>query len=103
MQLTKEELSSVKALFQEFFADKDQLWLFGAAVNPAHKEGKVDLYIETQETDYDTVLRQKADFFSALEAALSNKKIDIFVKVNQDDMVDLPIYVVAKETGTQLV
>jgi transcription antitermination factor NusA-like protein len=103
MQLTKQEISSIKTLFHEFFSDKDQLWLFGACVNPGHKDGVVDLYIETQETDYDAILRQKKEYIDALANELGQKKVDIFVKITQDDVADLPIYTVARDTGMQLI
>jgi uncharacterized protein len=102
IHLTEKELESITTLFQQTFTAKDHLWIFGSRVNLARQGGDIDLYIETEEIDYDTVLRQKMDFAGALQAALGEQTINIVIKVDQED-VDLPIYTVAKETGVLLV
>ena len=102
-KLEQENVAVIKQSFQEFFSDQDKLWIYGPCVNIKHKGNDIDLFVETQETDYDTVLRQKNDLASALREKFNDRPIEIVVKIAQEDLADLPIYTIAKGTGVRLV
>lgn len=102
MRLTEREVKTIKTIFLTHFGGKAHLWLFGSRVDDAKKGGDIDLYVETEESDLDKLLRNKRQFLIDLYMQLGEQKIDVVL--NQTSLQQkLPIYEIAKTTGVKLV
>lgn len=65
------------------------------------RDGDIDLYIETTETDVSKIVASKLSFLVVLNRALGEQKIDVVI--HQIGSEFLPIHQMAKQTGIRLV
>ena len=92
MRLTEKELAAIISVFKELFLVEDHVWLFGSRTDDSKKGGDIDLYIETNYTDYAVIFEKKIRFKSLLKLKIGDQKID-----------DLVIYDEAQRTGIKLI
>lgn len=76
--------------------------MFGSRVDDAKRGGDIDLYIETNETDIDTIYRKKVDFVSDIWMKIGEQKIDVVLTILNRKII-LPIYDIARQTGIKLI
>lgn len=105
--LTKIRLrpSDVKAIidcFRQFFTHpQDEIWLFGSRVYPDKRGGDIDLYIQTDEQDYDKLFDARICFSGKLQSIIGEQKIDIVLH-SRSSKEKLLIYKVARAEGIRL-
>lgn len=102
MRLSTHEIKVIRDAFCKHFGKEDQLWLFGSRIDPQKKGGDIDLYIETTESNTDTVVANKLAFVNDLWMKLGEQKIDVVINLASSQQ-DLPIYNIAKTEGIRLV
>ena len=102
MRLTSNEINIIKNCFQAQFGTNDHLWLFGSRADDNARGGDIDLYIETESPTLKEAFDKKFEFILSLNLQLGEQKIDVVLNVLALKH-DQPIYLIAKETGTQLV
>ena len=101
IRLEPYEILIIKKAFQTYFPSSDHLWVFGSRVHLDQKGGDIDLYIETQHKEATKIIEAKLDFLVELKKELGDQKIDVVIKMA--DHTDVPIYLIAKSEGVQLV
>jgi hypothetical protein len=94
-------IEAIKQKFIKYFLATDQLWIFGSRVDLTKKGGDLDLYIETNITDYDAVFNKKSAFLNDLKQAIGDQKIDVVVNVKNSGY-EIPIYQAAKSEGVRI-
>jgi predicted nucleotidyltransferase len=102
MRLTDQESRTLIMLFQKYFGEADHLWLFGSLVDDTKRGEDIDLYIETKETDVDSLYEKKIKFVSAIWDQIGEQKIDVVLNILSNP-ISVPIYKIAKETGILLI
>lgn len=100
MRLTQNEIDIIKKGFLTFFLPIDHLWIFGSRVDDTKKGGDIDLFIETQLSDFKEILKKRTGFWIYLQDNLGEQRIDIIIKNSQKE---LPIYQEARSTGEKLI
>ncbi len=98
MRLTKFEENSIVKHFKNIFP-LGKLYLFGSRVDENKKGGDIDLYIETQSTEYSYSML--LDFSASIQAEIGEQKIDIIVNKIDKNIIK-PIYRNAKKQGILL-
>jgi hypothetical protein len=101
IRLKEFEIEAILECFARCFLSDDHLWIFGSRVNVQKKGGDIDLYIETKMNSGEGYLA-KMDFLHAICDKIGDQKIDIVVHIINDN-TKLPIYVVARSEGVQLI
>ncbi|HQY22668.1 MAG TPA: nucleotidyltransferase domain-containing protein [Gammaproteobacteria bacterium] len=101
VRLKEFEIKAILQCFARYFLLDDHLWVFGSRADIQKKGGDIDLYIETKMNSRE-VYKAKMDFLHAVCDKIGDQKIDIVVHLI-DDNIKLPIYMIAKTEGVQLV
>lgn len=102
IRLSDRDILSLKQAFRVHFSEPDELWIFGSRANLLKKGGDIDLYIETYEKDVDSAVKKRRSFWSDLQDALGEQKIDIVLRLMSKAGPDLPIYTVARQEGIRI-
>ena len=102
VRLTPDEIEKIIKAFKHHFSSQDHLWLFGSRVDLNKRGGDIDFYIETLESDINTIVNKKMDFVNELWQTLGDQQIDVVVNLLPEKK-HLPIYEIAQKTGVQLV
>lgn len=102
VRLSGNVLSAICNHFSTFFLPTDQLWLFGSRTDLNKKGGDIDLYIETNETNYEKAVCKKLDFLCALKKEIGDQKIDVVLRLTTSNY-HLPIYDIARSEGVRLI
>ena len=102
VRLSNHDLQAIITAFKNYFLESDHLWLFGSRVDLSRRGGDIDLYIETNAMTIKESLHMKSYFLMEVEQRIGEQKIDVVLNVISLKY-DLPIYVIAKAEGIQLV
>lgn len=100
MRLTPFQQQTICQNAHRYFGHTTQVWLFGSRVDDNKRGGDIDLYIEPENQEIAALALAKLHFLRALHSALGEQKIDVVLRPKNAN--PLPIYQIAKETGTQL-
>ena len=101
MRLTAQETTAIHDAVNRHFGESAEVWLFGSRVDDSRKGGDIDLYVETDLTDGDTIFRKRIKLLAELSRPLAERKVDLVVK-SRGSQQNLPIYQVARESGVRL-
>jgi predicted nucleotidyltransferase len=101
MRLTEHDRLAIIQTFKEYFHDGDRLWLFGSRVDDNKRGGDIDLYIEIDRKNIESLFNLKIKFLGALQDRIGDQKIDIVI--NTPEQPHIPIYDVARTEGIRLV
>ncbi len=102
VRLKPEYLDVIVTAFKNNFLPTDRLWIFGSRANLQARGGDIDLYIETTDTNSESVYARKSKFISALWKKMGEQKIDVVLNMITDKL-SLPIYEVAIKNGVRLI
>ncbi|TFH86679.1 nucleotidyltransferase domain-containing protein [Billgrantia azerbaijanica] len=100
MRLTPQQQTVIKSVLKRHFGDASAIRLFGSRVDDAAKGGDIDLYIEPEIQEPDRLVDAKLKALVELRRELGDQKIDLVIR--RREAPALPIYRVARETGTPL-
>ncbi len=101
IRLSHEELLAIQQAFRANFLSDDQIWLFGSRANVKKKGGDIDLYVETNISDFADARLRSDKLVLMLWDKIGEQKIDIIVNLLPANK-QLQIYAIAKETGVKL-
>jgi len=101
MRLDPDQVHIICQSFQKYFAKEDHLWLFGSRVDDTKRGGDIDLYVETT-YDASHAVSAQLDFLVDIKTTLGDQKIDVVLNLINTNTT-LPIYLVARREGIQLV
>jgi hypothetical protein len=101
VRLPDQTLEIMRQLFAKHFLPDDQLWLFGSRVDLNKKGGDIDLYVETDMINYTIASNKKLNFLVELKKNIGDQKIDLVLRLKDDDR-NLPIYQVARSEGVRI-
>lgn len=99
MRLTQEQINDIVRLTHQHIHPQARIWLFGSRTDDNARGGDIDLYIETPPLD-DPGLA-KIHLRLALEDVWGECKVDLVL--HQQNNPELPIHVIARTEGVQLV
>lgn len=102
IRLKDYEIDAIVNSFKKYFGENDHLWIFGSRVNLDLRGGDIDLYVETEILQAESIISKKSKFVVELYDQLGEQKIDIVINMLKSN-VRLPIYEVARKTGVLLV
>ena len=101
MRLSPNAAKVIHNAVHAHFGEDAEVWLFGSRVDDSRKGGDIDLYVETDLTDGDTIFRKRIKLLAELSRPLAERKVDLVVK-SRGSQQNLPIYQVARESGVRL-
>ena len=101
MRLTPQQQDAIRTTVAETFGTEASVWLFGSRVDSSNCGGDIDLLIETNLSDVNTIVRAELAFVTKLQMKLGEQKIDVLFNYPTRSYM-LPIFTIAKETGIQL-
>lgn len=101
MRLTEPQIEAIRAGVTGHFGQTAKVWLFGSRVDDHSAGGDIDLFIEPEIQDPDRLIDAKLLFLLELHRKLGDRKIDVIIR-RADFCDDLPIYLIARETGVPL-
>ncbi len=101
IRLRESDVEAIKTAFRKYFGPNDKLWIFGSRVDLLKRGGDIDLYVETDMTLLDDVLKKKSRFVGELWDAIGEQKIDVVLHLLSDSKKEL-IYKIAREKGVRL-
>lgn len=99
--LSHNDLLAIQQSFRALFLSDDHLWLFGSRANVNKKGGDIDLYIETNISDFNDARSRSDKLVLMLWGRIGEQKIDVIVNILSENK-QLQIYATAKDTGVQL-
>ncbi len=99
IRLSKFEIDTIIAIFKEYFAASDHLWIFGSRINSSARGGDIDLYVNSLTNNISDLLNNKIKFLVKLQSIIGEQKIDVILDNGRDQ---LPIYQIARQ-GIKLV
>lgn len=102
VRLSYHDLEALEFCFKKHFLNNDRLWLFGSRADLTKKGGDIDLYIETNETNVDKVIKMESRFIGELEDTIGEQKIDVVLNMISS-AYSLPIHEIAKTKGVQII
>lgn len=102
MRLTEKQVQAIREIFKRHFMNEDAIWLFGSRADDSKRGGDIDLYIETNYTDLDIVLKKRRVFLVDLILVIGDQKIDVVIN-RLSAKQKLPIYEEARNTGVKLI
>jgi predicted nucleotidyltransferase len=102
IRLTNNELLAIQQAFIHIFLPNDHIWLFGSRANLMKKGGDIDLYIETNISEFEDAKSREDKLVFILWDKIGEQKIDVVLNLLPAGR-NLPIYKIAKETGVKLV
>ena len=85
MRLTKQEIKSIKDIFQEVF-QRGEIYLFGSRVDDNQRGGDIDLFIETD--NIGSMLEKKIDFLVKLKDKIGDQKIDVVISKDINRLIE---------------
>ena len=100
MRLTKQQVESIKNIAKQVFGDKASVLLFGSRVDDSKKGGDIDLCIETDIEDIETIVKARNKFTALLKQKIGDQKIDVVLSYPAGP--HLAIHKIAHETGVYL-
>lgn len=101
MRLTEQQRRIIRSTVAETFGVVRGVWLFGSRVDDSKRGGDIDLLIETNQMDVESIMRAEISFASKLQTKLGEQKIDILVDYPSRKN-RLPIFSIARQTGVLL-
>lgn len=101
MRLTDHQCTIIRATVAETFGSKTNVWLFGSRVDDDKHGGDIDLLIETDQVDVDTITRNEIAFLTKLQMKLGEQKVDVLIDY-PSRKVRPAIFAIAKQTGILL-
>jgi len=102
LRLKNYEIDAIESSFKKHFGENDHLWIFGSRVNRNLRGGDIDLYIETEISQPESIIAKKSKFVVELYDRLGEQKIDVVINMLKSK-IRLPIYEIARKTGVLLV
>ena len=102
IRLSDHELLAIQQAFNAIFASGDHLWLFGSRAKLNKKGGDIDLYIETNISDFADARSRGDKLVLLIWDKIGEQKIDVIINLLPKNK-QLRIYATAKETGVQLI
>ena len=79
MRLTDQQHATIRAIVTETFGAGAGVWLFGSRVDDSKRGGDIDLLIETDQVDINTISRAEIAFLTKLQMKLGDQKIDVLL------------------------
>ena len=101
MRLSDQQRAIILTTVAETFGDGARVWLFGSRVDDAKRGGDIDLLVETDQTDADTLARSEISFLSRVQMRLGEQKIDVLLDY-PSRKTRAPIFSIARQTGVLL-
>lgn len=101
MRLTLQQQSIIRSTVSETFATGAGVWLFGSRADDSKRGGDIDLLIETDQTDINSLARAEITFLTRLQMKLGEQKIDVLLDY-PSRKTRPPIFSIAKKTGILL-
>ena len=101
MRLNDQQRAIIRATVAETFGAGARVWLFGSRVDDAKRGGDIDLLVETDQTDADTLARSEISFLSRVQTRLGEQKIDVLLDY-PSRKTRPPILSIARQTGVLL-
>jgi predicted nucleotidyltransferase len=104
VRLTQSQANTFKTASIRHFGSGVRVWLFGSRVDDNLRGGDYDFYIETSVKDASQVIESKIKLLAELHTTpeFADEKIDLVIRPNFDELVELPIYRIAKLEGIEL-
>ncbi len=101
MRLTDQQRTIIRSTVAETFGAVVGVWLFGSRVDDSKHGGDIDLLIETNQTDIESIMRAEISFVTKLQAKIGEQKIDVLLDYPSRKSRP-PIFSIAKRTGILL-
>ena len=101
MRLNDQQRAAIRTTVAETFGIDARVWLFGSRVDDAKRGGDIDLLIETDQGDADTLARTEISFLSKIQTKLGEQKIDVLLDY-PSRKTRPPIFSIARQTGVLL-
>ena len=101
MRLTEQQRTIIRATVAETFGADAGVWLFGSRVDDNQRGGDIDLLIEINQDDVDSISRSEISFQTKIQAKLGEQKIDVLLDYPSRKSRP-PIFAIAKQTGILL-
>jgi predicted nucleotidyltransferase len=101
MRITQTQKDIICETAQKYFGPDVHIWLFGSRTDDQAKGGDIDLYIEPSIQNIATLVMARLYFLRDLHKKIGEQKIDVVLR-RPDSSLDLPIYKIARQTGTML-
>ena len=101
MRLTATQISQIRSGTTQCFGSGSRVWLFGSRVDDCQRGGDIDLYIEPEIQDPVVLVDAKLHFLRDLHRTLGDQRIDVILRRSTIEH-NVPVYRIAKETGTRL-
>lgn len=100
MRLTAVQVDIIKHCLKTYFGENAGVWLFGSRVDSVKRGGDIDLYIETDIQDPETLVDGRLKALVAIKCKLGDQKIDLVIYRRGRSRE--PIHIEALNTGVQL-
>ncbi|SDX40499.1 nucleotidyltransferase domain-containing protein [Nitrosomonas oligotropha] len=101
MRLTDLQRTIIRETVAETFGVGANVWLFGSRVKDNQRGGDIDLLIETDQVDAETIARAEIAFLAKFQMRMEEQKIDVLLDYPSRSSRP-PIYAVAKQIGILL-
>jgi len=101
MRLTEQQRGIIRSAVTEVFGGGANVWLFGSRVDDSKRGGDIDLLIETDQLDVESIVRAEVSFLSKVQSKLGEQKIDVLLDY-PSRQTRPPIFSVARQTGILL-
>ena len=101
MRLTDQQHATIRAIVTETFGAGAGVWLFGSRVDDSRRGGDIDLLIETDQVDINTITRAEIAFLTRLQMKLGDQKIDVLLDYPSRKNHP-PIFSIARKIGILL-
>ena len=101
MRLNDQQRAIIRATVAEAFGAGAWVWLFGSRADDTKRGGDIDLLVETDQTDADTLAKSEISFLSRVQMRLGEQKIDVLLDY-PSRKTRPPIFSIARQTGVLL-
>lgn len=101
MRLTDRQRTIIRETVAETFGAGANVWLFGSRVDGNQRGGDIDLLIETDQVDAETIARAEIAFLAKIQMRMGEQKIDVLLDY-PSRRTRPPIYTIARQTGILL-
>ncbi|MCW7553153.1 nucleotidyltransferase domain-containing protein [Endozoicomonas gorgoniicola] len=100
MRLTLIQVNVIKQCLTTCFGANTEIWLFGSRVDSEKRGGDIDLYLETDLQEPETLVDCRLKALAAIKTKLGDQKIDLVI--HRRGQPREPIHVEALSTGILL-
>ena len=100
MRLTNRQKTTIQQTLKRYFGEASHILLLGSRTDDGALGGDIDLYIEPELDDPDTLVDAKLNALAELHAKLGDQKIDLVIHRTQTP--ELAIHRSAKASGIPL-